>query len=129
MEFINVADHFDARFALTVYEYMFLMITGYGLQLDFCVECNRPRNKRAAYISVSRGGVVCRSCKQPDEHARLLSKTIMGMLTTLKVEHSFSDFEKTQKKVFIREVKPLLEDWFLYYFDKRPVATDMLGAI
>jgi DNA repair protein RecO (recombination protein O) len=40
-----------------------LKIAGYELQLDACVACDRPRPAdRPAYVSLSRGGVVCRAC-------------------------------------------------------------------
>ena len=40
-----------------------LKIAGYELRLDACVSCERPRPMdRPAYVSLARGGIVCRSC-------------------------------------------------------------------
>jgi DNA repair protein RecO (recombination protein O) len=40
-----------------------LKIAGYELRFDACVSCERPRPEgRPAYVSLLRGGVVCRTC-------------------------------------------------------------------
>jgi len=127
MEIVNKENHLEALFKLLIYEYFFLITSGVGIQIDFCTQCNIPRYNRSAYLSVARGGVVCRKCKSDDEKIHLLSKSTLDILSEVKNNFLGINYSDPLKRKFIKEIKPVIEEWFVYYFDRQPIALDMLS--
>ncbi len=78
-----------------------LKIAGYELQLDACVSCERPRPlDRSAYVSLLRGGVVCRACGGGE---RLLEPPVFTALVGLSREG-------TAETTAVRELVQLIDD-------------------
>ncbi len=78
-----------------------LKVAGYELQLDACVSCGRPRPvDRSAYVSLARGGVVCRACGGGE---RLLDAGVFEAIAALTSEATAEDGA-------VRELVLLIDD-------------------
>lgn len=69
---------------LRAFELHLLAASGYAPAFDRCVVCGLAADdSRALYLSVERGGLLCRPCVRPGEAVRPLGSTAVGALAAL----------------------------------------------
>ncbi len=106
-------------------------ITGYSLELNNCVKCEKPVNKDEIYFSAEQGGILCRDCAQDVCKKVKIPYKIKEFLNTLLKEdfirHTRYDDLATEKICDI--CINLLKNYIEYYSPKRFKTTRILESI
>jgi DNA repair protein RecO (recombination protein O) len=62
----------------------FLGLEGYAPNLDKCICCSKDIPGEKMMVSLSRGGLVCGNCVEPDEPVVLIARETLGLLRRME---------------------------------------------
>lgn len=106
-------------------------ITGYALELEECVKCNKTLDSEEIYFSVEHGGILCKNCAADVCKKVKIHHKIKEFLNTLLQEdfssHTKYDDLATEKICDI--CINLLKSYIEYYSPKRFKTLQMLESI
>lgn len=106
-------------------------ITGYSLELEDCVKCNKAPDSEEIYFSVEQGGILCKNCAADICKKVKIPYKIKEFLSTLLKEdfssHTRYDDLATEKICDI--CINLLKNYIEYYSPKRFKTLQMLESI
>jgi len=107
--FINIYWYFLTRF---------LQLSGFGLnpaERD-CQNCGSEIQKHAAYFSMSRGGMLCSSCSQPNVNRRISGETVQVLKQIVNREpEQLVNLHVSHRS--IQEFNSILDNYYRYHFD------------
>ncbi len=75
----NAENKVEVLVAVLKFQLKFMQITGFGIEFESCLCCQKPLKKEDIYFSANRGGVICQNC---------LSDTIVST----KLHYKIRDF-------------------------------------
>lgn len=117
MQYLQRASEKECHpFALWLFYHRFSQHMGFGLDLKRCISC-RSELKNDAYMTMSKGGLECGSCKKTTHENLLIPKMVLSFL-----KHGSPKPEKLRKDLTPQETKKitwLLADYCRYHFDTR----------
>ena len=106
-------------------------ITGYSLELEECVKCNKPPKDDEIYFSVEQGGILCSSCAQDITKKTKIHVKIKDFLVTL-LKKDFCEATKYDDLVtekFLDTCIKLLKNYIEYYSPKKFKTAGILESI
>ncbi|MCD7780333.1 MAG: DNA repair protein RecO [Candidatus Gastranaerophilales bacterium] len=117
--------------AVIRFQLKIMNITGYSLELNDCVKCQKPPQDNNIYFSVENGGILCAKCADNICKKVKMPYKIKDFLNTLLNEdfnhHTYYDDLATEKicDICINLIKKYIE----YYSPKRFKTTQILESI
>ena len=95
----------------------FLQISGFGLHAQRCQNCGTEMNAQSAFFSISRGGLLCKSCSQAESNqTRILAETVQVLKhVLLKEPEQFLNLRISEKSK--RELTTIFDNFYRYHFD------------
>ena len=106
-------------------------ITGYSIELNDCVKCQKEPNSEEIYFSIEQGGILCKDCAIDVCKKIKIPQKIKEFLNTILKE----DFNTQTKYDDLVTEKicdiciNLLKNYIEYYSPKRFKTTQMLESI
>ncbi len=108
-----------------------MYITGYSIELNDCVKCQKEPNSEEIYFSIEQGGILCKDCATDICKKIKIPTKIKEFLNTLLKEdfdtHTKYDDLATEK--ICDTCINLLKNYIEYYSPKKFKTTQMLESI
>lgn len=107
--FINIYWYFLTRF---------LQLSGFGLNPAerVCQNCGSEIKKQAAYFSISRGGMLCSSCSQPNVNRRISAESVQVLKQIVNREpEQLVNLHVSHRS--IQELNSVFDNYYRYHFD------------
>ncbi len=108
-----------------------MYITGYSIELNDCVKCQKEPNSEEIYFSIEHGGILCKDCAADICKKVKIPNKIKEFLDTMLKEdfntHTRYDDLATEK--ICDTCINLLKNYIEYYSPKRFKTTQMLESI
>ena len=111
---------------LARFELVLMRELGYSPTLDVCAICEKPIDGQHLAISVSAGGVVCRSCQAGRRDRRHLKRESWDALRALS--ESAEAWRKEWSPAARSEVRQVLSQYVTYSMGRQPRLLPYLGS-
>ena len=121
----------QAMLSVLKFQIKIMHITGYSIELNDCVKCQKEPNSEEIYFSIEQGGILCKDCAIDVCKKIKIPQKIKEFLNTILKE----DFNtKTKYDDLVTEkicdiCINLLKNYIEYYSPKRFKTTQMLESI
>lgn len=106
----------DERKVLYIFLIKFLTISGFEPKFDLCLRCH-AKLRRSVYFSVSRGGLMCETCRGAVKDARILSREVTSSVLYLQS----NDFERCLRlsttPACRKGISNILREFIFYHLD------------
>ena len=121
----------QAMLSVLKFQIKIMHITGYSIELNDCVKCQKEPNSEEIYFSIEQGGILCKDCAIDVCKKIKIPQKIKEFLNTILKE----DFNTQTKYDDLVTEKicdiciNLLKNYIEYYSPKRFKTTQMLESI
>ena len=121
----------QAMLSVLKFQIKIMQITGYSIELNDCVKCQKEPNSEEIYFSIEQGGILCKDCAIDVCKKIKIPQKIKEFLNTILKE----DFNTQTKYDDLVTEKicdiciNLLKNYIEYYSPKRFKTTQMLESI
>ena len=121
----------QAMLSVLKFQLKIMYITGYSIELNDCVKCQKEPNSEEIYFSIEQGGILCKDCAIDVCKKIKIPQKIKEFLNTILKE----DFNTQTKYDDLVTEKicdiciNLLKNYIEYYSPKRFKTTQMLESI
>ena len=119
-------DAIDYELLIRSFELKLLKATGYGLVLDYCVNCRKKINV-SNYISLSNFGGVCDECEKT--HGLYVSKGCYNSLKFLSNTTADKIFRLNLSKDIKKEIERVTSFIISSNYSKKPKSLEMLNYL
>lgn len=108
-----------------------MYITGYSIELNDCVKCQKEPNSEEIYFSIEQGGILCKDCATDICKKVKIPKKIKEFLNTMLTEdfNTHTKYDDLVTEKICDTCINLLKNYIEYYSPKRFKTTQMLESI
>ncbi len=106
-------------------------ITGYSIELNDCVKCQKEPNSEEIYFSIEQGGILCKDCASDICKKVKIPTKIKEFLETMLREdfNTHTKYDDLATEKICDTCINLLKNYIEYYSPKRFKTTQMLESI
>jgi len=104
----------------------FLLLSGFGFELDQCIRCGKQRSpERSAYCLPAEGGIICNGCMNPDLRT---SEKILHRKTIAMVKRGLAIVtdDEADLEIFNQEIGSVINGMFSYHLGDIPKSLSLI---
>ena len=121
----------QAMLSVLKFQLKIMYITGYSIELNDCVKCQKEPNSEEIYFSIEQGGILCKDCASDICKKVKVPQKIREFLNTILKEdfNTQTKYDDLVTEKICDTCINLLKNYIEYYSPKRFKTTQMLESI